>query len=604
MKKLKFLIAAIVFTVVSVYAQTDATNESKFNRNSLKNVSPNEITNEMNNIPQVTIPQALLKNYNEAVDSRNSELKKTTSSEIEKYLTKAEFTGEPIDVEITKDLNPPFINDWYGSDIQITNTSVAYAGGYRQLDLKKGEDGWMYLAVNRRGVPGVNGQITVYRSSNGGAEWNTVASITSITGYFGSLTMLVESKNNNVPDSTRILVYSTLSANSNLDNAYLICSSFRRDGSAASYVTVANPSAGNRFVYPSACSDGMFWAELTFMHVIVREESNSGGYIAMHHFRSTSWGASHTVGTYSNNTYEDRYPAAAFSNEAGNDSVYIAVEREVSNNEREIRLFAATEVPSNNFSIRYITDAAPGTIYERPAITIQQRSALLPQRILVTCTKNDRAVYHYSTDGGALWNIDFGLGLASMPVDYTSCSSDSSAANGKDFISAFVDLNGDSVTVRHGELGNLGAPMYKKNGVASTGSLAPVSAIYNEGNNKYAAFSYAGLGPAGVYYNMESLVTGITPVSNEVPNAFNLEQNYPNPFNPVTNIKFAVAKTGLVTLKVYDISGREVAQLVNMELNAGTYNFDFNASHLSSGIYFYRLTSNNYTDTKKMVLVK
>jgi hypothetical protein len=348
----------------------------------------------------------------------------------------------------------------------------------------------------------------------------------------------------------------------------------------------------------------MFWSNLTFMHVILREESNSGAYIAMHHFRSNSWGASHTVGTNSNNAFEDRYPSAAFSNEVGSDSVYFAVEREVANNEHEIRLFATMEVPTNTFSIRYITDAAPGTIYERPAITIQQRNFSLPQRILVTCTKNDRAVYHYSTDGGALWNIDFGLGLGSMPVDYTSCSSDTSTANGKDFISSFVDLNGDSVTVRHGELGNLGTPMYKKNGVASTGTLAPVSAIYSEGNIKYAAFAYAGLGPAGVYYNMESLVTGITPVSNEVPNAFNLEQNYPNPFNPVTNIKFAVAKSGLVTLKVYDISGREVAQLVNMELNAGTYNFDFNASHLSSGIYFYRLTTNNYTDTKKMVLVK
>ncbi|NOS84601.1 MAG: T9SS type A sorting domain-containing protein [Ignavibacteria bacterium] len=603
MKKIKFLIAALIFTAVSVYAQSDATNETKFNQNSLRNVSPNEISVERPQTP-LAIPPALLNSYNTAIDSRNSELKKSTSAQIEQYLKKAEFTGEPIEVLTANEPNPPFISDWYGSDIQVSNTNVAYSGGYRQLELKKGEDGWMYLAVNRRSVQGVNGNITVYSSSNGGADWSTVISYFSVTGYFGSLTMLVESRNNNVPDSTRILVYSTLSTSSNMDNAYLLCSSFRRDGSAISHNTVASPSAGNRFVYPSACSDGMFWSDLTFMHVIIREESNSGAYVSMHHFRSTTWGATHTVGTNNNNAFEDRYPAASFSNEVGSDSVYFAVEREVAVNEREIRLFATMELPSNNFSTRYITDAAPGTIYERPAITIQQRNFSLPQRILVTCTKNDRAVYHYSIDGGALWNIDFGLGLGSMPVDYTSCSSDTSTANGRDFISAFVDLNGDSVTVRHGELGNLGTPMYKKNGVASTGSLAPVSAIYSEGNTKYSAFAYAGFGPAGVYYNMESLVTGITPVSNEVPNAFSLEQNYPNPFNPVTNIKFAVAKTGLVTLKVYDISGREVAQFVNQDLNAGTYNFDFNASHLSSGIYFYRLSTNNYTDTKKMVLVK
>lgn len=97
---------------------------------------------------------------------------------------------------------------------------------------------------------------------------------------------------------------------------------------------------------------------------------------------------------------------------------------------------------------------------------------------------------------------------------------------------------------------------------------------------------------------------GINQLSNEIPSAFRLDQNYPNPFNPVTNIRFAVAKTGLVTLKVYDISGREVALLVNEELSAGIFNFDFNASYLASGIYFYKLINKNYTDTKKMVLVK
>lgn len=603
MKKLKLLLALTVFCAVSVYAQPDATSESKLNQSSFRNVSPSEVSVEKNQ-SSIQIPTDLLRSYNSAIDSRNSELKKSSSAEIEKYLTKAVFNSEPVDVEITQGNNVPFTSDWYGSDVLVSNTSVANFGGYRQMDLKKGEDGWMYLAVNRRNVQGINGQITVFRSSNGGAEWSTVANITSITGYFGSLTMLIESRNNSVPDSTRILVYSTLSANSNLNDAYLICSSFRRDGSASGFINVASPSAGNRFVYPSACSDGMFWETLTFMHVVVREETNSGSYVALHHFRSTSWGAVHTVGTYNNNAFEDRYPAAAFSNEVGSDSVYVVVEREISANEREIRMLATVELPANTWSVRYITDAVPGTIYERPAITIQQRDFSLPQRILVTCTKNDRAVYHYTIDGGATWNIDFGLGLASMPVDYTSCSSDTSTLNGRDFISAFVDLNGDSVTVRHGELGNLGTPMYKKNGVASTGTLAPVSAIYSEGNLKYSAFAYAGVGPAGVYYNMESLVTGITPVSNEMPSAFRLEQNYPNPFNPVTNIKFAVAKTGNVTLKVYDISGREVALLINEELNAGTYNFDFNASHLASGIYFYKLITNNYTDTKKMVLVK
>ncbi len=97
---------------------------------------------------------------------------------------------------------------------------------------------------------------------------------------------------------------------------------------------------------------------------------------------------------------------------------------------------------------------------------------------------------------------------------------------------------------------------------------------------------------------------GITPISSNVPEKFALMQNYPNPFNPVTNINFDIAKTGMVKLVVYDITGREAANLINGELPAGSYKYDFNASSLASGIYFYRLTAGNFTSIKKMILVK
>lgn len=97
---------------------------------------------------------------------------------------------------------------------------------------------------------------------------------------------------------------------------------------------------------------------------------------------------------------------------------------------------------------------------------------------------------------------------------------------------------------------------------------------------------------------------GITPIGTNIPTKFDLLQNYPNPFNPVTNIKFDIAKTGLVKLSVYDVTGRQVADLVNGELHAGSYNYDFNASNLASGIYFYKLEAGNFNSIKKMILVK
>ena len=83
-----------------------------------------------------------------------------------------------------------------------------------------------------------------------------------------------------------------------------------------------------------------------------------------------------------------------------------------------------------------------------------------------------------------------------------------------------------------------------------------------------------------------------------------LNQNYPNPFNPSTSIQYAISSKQLVTLKVYDILGSEVATLVNEGKSVGAYEIKFDASKLSSGVYFYQLKAGNFVDTKKMILIK
>ncbi len=83
-----------------------------------------------------------------------------------------------------------------------------------------------------------------------------------------------------------------------------------------------------------------------------------------------------------------------------------------------------------------------------------------------------------------------------------------------------------------------------------------------------------------------------------------LNQNYPNPFNPLTKIKYQIAKNSFVTLKVYDVLGRKVETLVNEKQTAETYEVTFSGVKYSSGIYFYRIQADSFTDVKKMVLVK
>ena len=88
------------------------------------------------------------------------------------------------------------------------------------------------------------------------------------------------------------------------------------------------------------------------------------------------------------------------------------------------------------------------------------------------------------------------------------------------------------------------------------------------------------------------------------PSSYNLYQNYPNPFNPATSIKFSIAQKGSVKLDVFDVNGRNVAKLFNGEKEPGNYEINFDASKLSSGVYFYELRSAGFFQSKKMILMK
>jgi len=115
-------------------------------------------------------------------------------------------------------------------------------------------------------------------------------------------------------------------------------------------------------------------------------------------------------------------------------------------------------------------------------------------------------------------------------------------------------------------------------------------------------------------YNLDTSVTDLGLHPNNIPIVADLYQNYPNPFNPVTTIQYSVPQRSNVTLKVYDVLGKEVASLVNEEKERGVYSVNFsaiggsasggNASQLASGIYFYRLQAGSFVETKKMIFLK
>jgi hypothetical protein len=106
---------------------------------------------------------------------------------------------------------------------------------------------------------------------------------------------------------------------------------------------------------------------------------------------------------------------------------------------------------------------------------------------------------------------------------------------------------------------------------------------------------------------LKTTTGGISPVniiSTEVPESFELYQNYPNPFNPVTHIGFLISDFGLVHLSIYDVLGKEVQVLIDEQMRPGSYEANWNAEAYPSGVYYYKLSAGDFTETKKMILIK
>jgi hypothetical protein len=119
-------------------------------------------------------------------------------------------------------------------------------------------------------------------------------------------------------------------------------------------------------------------------------------------------------------------------------------------------------------------------------------------------------------------------------------------------------------------------------------------------------FPYVWVGGNGFtiwYRQFEKIVTDVKR-NNPPPSSFALSQNYPNPFNPSTMITFALPIKSFVTLKIFDILGREITTLISKELSAGNHEWEWNATGFVSGVYFYRLQAGSFTATKKVVLLR
>lgn len=556
-----------------------------------------------NKVPQYLLDQLVIAQENENIDEENRimNILNTKYKEETHYINPAQDEYGEI-IECRTD-TPPYNPDWVDPDVTVYSGNSFNQYGERPLDLKMGKDGNMYLATC---VNGTFRGIRLYRSTNSGLTWqNTNNLIGSGGAAYEGLSMLVERNHSSNNDSIRVIIFFTYSDTVMGYNSKLRMWSVRPSGGLGSVIlkTIASPGTGNQFRWVSAVSNGMFQSTGTDVGVVVGECANNPYskciYLRYYYMGNFTWSFQ---GVYYTDPYQDFKPFAAYKDISGTDSVYIATHREFSTNS-QIRIIKIRFTWGTNTWPTSIVTSNTSHYHATPVLNIVQNPQAC-DKMIITYIRSGYARYSYSINGGINWNEGQNLS-SSNTIEYTWVSTDTNAT----FPTKYCTLlwgNNDSVNIKRTSINGIsGTTYYKRNSnTASLGGL-PVCVVYNNssGNYKRSAFAYWGSNDINIYFDSEDLPTGTTN-TNGIANNYRLEQNNPNPFNPRTSIKFSIPKNGLVKLVVYDVLGKKVATLVNEVKTTGTHEITFDASNLNSGAYFYKLTSGDFSDVKKMLLVK
>jgi len=409
------------------------------------------------------------------------------------------FVTIPDDAEARKLLSEikfdPQQNDWQSANSVITPGSTKFTTLHKQIDVKSGEDNNLYAVVNGTASAGLHGYFFIYKSTDYGLTWTSVYSVGSGT-YISNVSLLVESRNNSIADSTRLTVFYTSGFASDYTDAKICYYSLRRNATGIYSGEIASPSPGKCFTHISTVSDGAYWQNLTYFGVICTESDNvTGNTSALKFFRTVNWGASWT-GAVINTTFNDFFPSADYK-EGSSDSVYIAVERRFSPTNSEIRVIATPWIPSAAFNTYYLTNTS--SRYEKPCLTVKQDTEA--DSIMITCTKDGQPMYHFTPNGGASWSINFLISNTNgSNKNYTYCSSSKTGAT--PFSVCWSSNDGDSINVRRGVFGNLGNTVYKVNTNTALNSITPVCLSLPFTNSNVSLVAYAS-NPNGVYSTQE-----------------------------------------------------------------------------------------------------
>jgi Secretion system C-terminal sorting domain len=330
-----------------------------------------------------------------------------------------------------------------------------------------------------------------------------------------------------------------------------------------------------------------------FIQLIWRDVSN--GFFEIFHKHSSDWGA--TWSTDSQLTIHTSGVPGSFSISTTGLNVHIAWSDSRDGN-NEIYYKRSTDNGETWETDKRLTNNA--SVSEVPSITSLGTGVHIAW--LDLRDGNSEIYYNRSTDGGTTWGADIRLTEGPFVSQNPAIFSSGTILH---LVWQYGISNLEILYKRSMDNGLSWVDSTQLSNSFSTARDAAISA-YDVSTHVVWTDTRHGSTNHEIYYkqNPTGNISGIENISLDFPEGFMLDQNYPNPFNPSTSIKYQVSSNTQVSLKVYDVLGNEVAILVNEEKPAGSYEVDFNAVGLSSGIYFYKLQSASFVETKKMTLLK
>ena len=570
-------------------------------------VPQSEIDREANPAPTAVDNSQSTKDWAKIVEARksgNEELYfRLTHEYTQKYPDHFYSSGNtfnaPQDVPVNESKQIPFETDWISSgDNLVSAGSIPNPGIFeRNLRLRIDSLGTQYVGY----ITGNRDTLRIARSTNNGQNWELWRSILpGGTSKWHSFDMFITDTTGS--HVLGFIACRTPSTSSFEGQAYYF--HYREDGSFGGATLITPTTAGRGHLSPSIVSDGRDWSPgATYWYVVFRNVNGTTGVgdSAVVSY-STNWGQAWStprrVRAFNDYDLSINYNYRA-------DSIYVLLTNALTASNPNFRLMRISlgnltggGTPSwTQFNVASTSD--PEKLGQLAVNRNNNDMAIVYTR---TVGGSDKVYYDYMTSsnywGSAtpIFNQPQVQSIAAIDCNIGQWAWRMCYQVNAPSLDTIVYMSATNIAS-----GWAGRTVVNQNDPTRT--VAPSIAGYRTPGNG-GGVAFVGFGASPIFYDNSSIVTNITLTGNETPEAYSLSQNFPNPFNPETQINFTLPNSGLVKLVVYDILGKEVATLLNDSRTAGSYTINFNADKLTSGVYFYKLTSGEFSDVKRMVLLK